>query len=359
MKVGLTFTRLKNDYILAYRKGVKMIKKVFSILLVFVILSFIFAPSVSAVDDENLIDVNMSNWVIAENYGLLNYVEFVGGSENLNRIRFNASPSGEVNSITLYDVTDVLLNGKNYNFNFDALTYGMDYIYVHVFFVVRYNDGSDDDFYTLVEFGKSSTSPNYTNYNINFTPDIQNKGYNCFISFVFFKTSGSVGSNRNCNIKNLNLIEVESKETNILKRIFNYIKSIPSTIQGYIQDFKSNLFDTLDLLKNSIGGFFDNFSENISLFFTRLKNYLLWFNEDGGDDYINPFINMDEDELERSVFGRFVDWFDEKADELGLFMGNSYAFLLVLSSFTSSLPFVLSVILFGLFIHIARRLLGY
>lgn len=369
------------------------INKIISFILTFIILAFSLCPLAFASDNDNLIDFNMSNWVIEENGGLLDYVNFVGGSENLNRVYFNSQPTGSVNAFALLDVTDVLLSGKNYNFNFDAMTYGMNNVIVQVGITIRYNDGSDDDYFTLVEFGESSTTPNYVNYNANFTPHIENKGYHCFISF-FFGSIGSVGSNRYCYIKNLSLTEIESQEGNILKRIYNFIINLPATFQnfftdlkngisGFFTDLKTNLSTWFNNLKNSIGGFFtglttnlsewfnnlktsigdfiDNLSDNLSDFFTKLKNWLLWFNAEGSSSYVNPFEQIDDDvddDIESNIV-KLANYITDNTDTVSVSLATIGSAFLVFDSFVVGIPLVLSLIIFAFFIHILKRLLGY
>lgn len=279
--------------------------------------------------DDNLIDVNMSNWVIADNWGLLDYVEFVGGSENLNRIHFNPSAYGELDGFGLYDVTDIIVSGKNYNFSFDALTYEMRYVGVVVSFVVRYNDGSDDDGFIIAEFGNSSTSPNYINYNVNIRPEIQNKGYQCLISFGFIKGSnGSIGSNRNCSIKNLSLTEVESKETNILKRILNFVTDIkdglmalPSTIGSFFTDLKESMSNWFDNLRTSIGSFFSDLKESMSNWFLDLKVSIVGGIDSEGNEHLSLWQRIIDGI--KNLFVPSDGYFSSKTMEIQNIMRNS------------------------------------
>lgn len=348
------------------------INKIISFILTIIILVFLFCPRAIAIDNDNLIDPNMSNWVIFADEGLLNYVEFVGGTENINRVWFNPSPSGEQDGFVLIEMTELLLSGKNYNFNFDVATLGMNSVSVAVVFEIHYNDGSDDDYFLLAEFGESSTSPNYVNYNVNFTPNIQNKGYQCFISFMFFKYDGSVGLNMNCNIKNLSLTEIESQEGNILKRIYNFIINLPATFQnfftdlkngisGFFTDLKTNLSQWFDNLKTSIGDFIVNLSDNLSDFFDRLKNWLLWFNVEGSSSYANPFEQIDDevdDDLESNIV-KLANYINDNTQSVSDSLANVGSVFLVFDAFVVGIPLVLSLIIFAFFIHILKRLLGF
>lgn len=339
----------------------KSFYKILSVFLITIILLFSFYPLAMATDNDNvnLINPDLTTWYLVNDV-LIQNVEYVGGTENINVVRFNPQTSNVYDFSLMNSLTGVIFSDKDYQLSFDFLTYQINAVSFNVYLLVEYSDHSTE--YLLYTGGKNNTYPNYHNIKVNFKPVIDNAGYNCYLVFSFTKEVGStLNAGSYCNIKNLELVEIESKESNILKRIYNFIIDLPSTIQSFFSDLKTNLTNMFSNLKDGIGDFFDDLGDNIASFFITLKNYLLYFSPDGASVYINPFDSVHDDDNVNlnSIISTAINYIDDKGNDIVQGLNNLGSVFLVLDTFVTAIPLLLVLISLAFFIHIFKRILGY
>ena len=337
----------------------KSFYKMLSVLIT-IILLFSFCPLAMASDfNDNLLNPNMSTWY-HEYVGFINSVDFVGGVDKQNVVSFLPQSSNDFNLSLMYSLTGDILSDKDYQLTFDFLTYQIQPVSFDVYLWVVYSDHSTE--HLLYTGGKNNTYPNYLNIKVNFKPVIDNDGYNCYLVFMFGKNEGTaLSAGSYCNINNLNLVEIESKESNILKRIYNFIIDLPSTIQSFLIDLKTNLTNMFSNLKDGIGDFFVDLGDNISSFFITLKNYLLYFSPDGASVYVNPFDSVHDDDKVNlnSIIATAANYIDDKGNDIVQGLNNLGSVFLVLDTFVTAIPLLLVLISLAFFIHIFKRILGY
>lgn len=250
-------------------------------LILILILSFsLFSVNAFAVDDENLVDGNMSNWVDFGDespYFQSADVTFLGDSINYIEIPSNST------TVLLFDLTQFLKIGDSYRFAFNLPTtngYNSSSLTSCVL-TWALCDGSGDDYPTvgnnvfeinIDDTNKSKYLGKTTVFEFTYTQGFQNT-FLCL--FVSHGDNVEVYEDLELYISDISLERVTSENEKKLDGILGWLESIWDSITSLgdkLTDVWTNITSSVSALGDRISSFFSDLGNKITTEFTNLTS---------------------------------------------------------------------------------------
>lgn len=396
VKLHLLRLNLLNNLII---KGVGALKisRPLSILLCLIVLISSFTVTVYGADDENLIEPNLKNWTILEDYKSSTTV--LSGSDTGAVQLVSISPAGEQNGFSanvgaLYDITSSYKVGDKYTLSFDFLNAdkyiggGVGIISSKAF--LDYNGvlyiglaTSDNTGVTAVDgYFVEINGDNYNQYvdsTITYSFEMPSGVVNpcIFINFIAFLPDADMVNNCWLAFRDIKFInQTEADEQGFLDGLFEWFevkfKNIGdsfSDLGAKLGELKSSFTESISNLGESIKGFFDDLGtkfntainslgESIGGFFTKLGNLILyasWSEEPPENPFLlkeSPMSSLAErlDNIS-SAFDSAGESFENVIDSI---TGPVY----LLDEFTKEFGWILGILVFTLLVIVISRFIG-
>lgn len=250
----------------------------------------LFSVSVHALDDENLIDSNLSNWVdYGENSSLYQQadVSYIGNNTNYITV------SGSNKIVVLYDITQFLKIGESYQFSFSLPnTEGLNNNALNSCELSWYLcDGSNTDFpiagqevfrISIDNANKNNYLGKTTTFEFTYTQGFKNT---CLCLSIYPGEGFNSYNYLQLYISNVSLTRIQSEEEGLLNSIIEWLKQIKDNIINGFDNLKQNLID----VKNSIVELPQKIGNALKSLFVP------------SDDYFNNKINEMQGELEQNL----------------------------------------------------------
>lgn len=291
-------------------------KKHFRLLSIFLvlILSFsLFSVNAFAVDEENLVDGNLSNWTdYSDESEYFQSADVSYLDNNVNYIEISSSDT----SVYLFDVTEFLKIGESYNFSFTLpTTDGANSTSLDSCILSwSLTDGGGSSYPTygsdvfLINIDKNNKS-NYlgktTVFEFTYTQGFQNT----FLCLAINPGENlEVYNDLELYISNISLERVTSESEKKLDGILDWLQDIWNklvSIGDGLQDVWTNITSSVSALGDRISSFFSELGSKISTEFTALTSDFSGYISSLGDRISNYFTN-----LSVNINGFFTDMLD-------------------------------------------------
>ena len=377
--------------------GALKISRPLSVLLCFIVFISALTVPVLGADEENLIEPNLKNWTILEDYKSSTTV--ITGSDTGGVQLVSISPAGEQNGYSanvgaLYDITSSYKVGDKYTLSFEFLNAdkyiggGVGIVSSKAF--LDYNGvlyvglaTSDNTGVTAVDgYYVEINGDNYNQYvdsTITYSFEMPSGVVNpcIFINFMAFLPEADMVNNCWLAFRDIKFInQTEADEQGFFDSLFEWFevkfKAIGdsfSDLGDKLGELKSSFTESISNLGNSIKGFFEDLGnkfntaisslgDSIGGFFTKLGNLILYAAWTDTPPE-NPFIT--EDKPLSSLSSRLHDIsssFASAGESFENVVDSITGPVYLLDEFTKEFGWILGILVFTLIFIVIARFIG-